>query len=89
MDTYAEQVDIAKEYIAKAGINFSPFQLANLFSGLDFERYEILRLIPQSARSIVIIQKSEMQGSRRSSLLFAVSRRWTVFQHVGRAETVL
>ena len=40
MDTYAEQVDIAKEYIAKAGINFSPFQLANLFSGLDFERYE-------------------------------------------------
>lgn len=57
MDTYAEQVDIAKEYIAKAGINFSPFQLANLFSGLDFERYEILRLIPQSARSIVIIQK--------------------------------
>lgn len=57
MDTYAEQVDIAREYIARAGINFSPFQLANLFSGLDFERYEILRLIPQSARSIVIIQK--------------------------------
>lgn len=57
MSTYAEQVDVAREYIAKAGIQFSPFQLATLFSGLDFERYEILKLIPRGARSIVIIQK--------------------------------
>lgn len=57
MNAYAEQVNTAREYIAKAGINFSPFKLASLFSGLDFNRYEILKLIPQNSRSIVIIQK--------------------------------
>lgn len=54
-----EQVEVARDYIRDAGIRFSPIQLAGLFSGLDFDRYTIIKLIPQSQRSIVIIQKSK------------------------------
>ncbi|MCC8043894.1 MAG: hypothetical protein LIP12_00140 [Clostridiales bacterium] len=56
MDNYTKRAETARKYIAEAGIKFSPFQLAKVFSGLDFSRYEILALIPKG-NSIVIIQR--------------------------------
>lgn len=55
----AEQIETARAYIEKGHINFSPIKLASLLSGLDFDRYEIVKLIPKGQSRIVIIQKSK------------------------------
>ncbi|MCD8119428.1 MAG: hypothetical protein LUE29_08125 [Lachnospiraceae bacterium] len=53
----------ARLYIEKSGIKFNQLRLAKIFTGLDFYRYEILRIIPKGDRCAVIVQRCVEQDN--------------------------
>lgn len=52
-----KMMEPAALYIKQGKLNFDQYRLAKIFAGLDFYRYEILRIIPKTDRCAVVIQR--------------------------------
>lgn len=49
----------ARLYIEQGKLHFDQYRLAKIFTGQDFYRYEILRIIPKTDRCAVVILRSK------------------------------